>query len=595
MKKTAPVKSIATPQKTAASKSIKPAVNKTPARGYPDLHEHLAELDRQGLLITIDRPINKDTELHPLVRWQFRGGIAEPDRKAFLFTNVVNGKGKKYDIPVVVGALAATRKIYSVGMGCDIADIGKTWSKAIANPIKPNVVKDAPCQDIVIQGKELLKPGMGVDSLPIPISTPGWDNAPYTTLSQYISKDPETGIQNMGIYRGQVKSPTRLGMNPSLENQPGIYTHWEKAKAKGERLPAAVILGCPPCVAFTSAQKLSEDTDELHVAGGLAGSPINVVKCKTVDLLVPAEAEIVIEGYINTEWLEPEAPFGESHGHVNLQEFNAYMEVTAITRRKDAILTSIISQVTPSESSLIKRVALEPVFLNHLSKAMGIKGVKKVVMHEPLTNLRKVISIVVDRKMPQTEVWRALYGAASLLRSGGKMVIAVNEDIDPDNADALLWAMSYRANFALDLQVLQNRDPGHGPRSPRNHGMDSSLLIDATLKDDFPPIALPKKEFMENAKAIWEELGLPKLKPEAPWFGYSLGDWSERNEQMAQRAVKGDYFVTGEEIAKMRRKDVAMNTEIKHVMDDKGRKALPEKSKRAATKAVKTVKAAKKK
>ena len=575
MKQTTLFKSSAAQKKSAASKSGKATATQAPARGYPDLHEHLAELDRQGLLITVDRPINKDTELHPLVRWQFRGGIAEPDRKAFLFTNVVNGKGKKYGIPVVVGALAATRKIYSVGMGCDIADIGKTWSKAIANPIKPNVVKEAPCQDIVIQGKDLLKPGNGVDSLPIPISTPGWDNAPYTTLSQYISKDPETGIQNMGIYRGQVKSPTRLGMNPSLENQPGIYTHWEKAKARGERLPAAVILGCPPCVAFTSAQKLSEDTDELHVAGGLAGAPINVVKCKTVDLLVPAEAEIVIEGYINTEWLEPEAPFGESHGHVNLQEFNAYMEVTAITRRKDAILTSIISQVTPSESSLIKRVALEPVFLNHLSKAMGIKGVKKVVMHEPLTNLRKVISIVVDRKMPQTEVWRALYGAASLLRSGGKMVIAVNEDIDPDNADALLWAMSYRANFALDLQVLQNRDPGHGPRSPRNHGMDSSLLIDATLKDDFPPIALPKKEFMENAKAIWEELGLPKLKPEAPWFGYSLGDWSERNEQMAQRAVKGDYFVTGEEIAKMRRKDVAMNTEIKHVMDNEGRNALP--------------------
>lgn len=561
------------------AKAAKASSTITPQRGYRDLHEHLADLDKQGLLVTIDRPINKDTELHPLVRWQFRGGIAEPDRKAFLFTNVVNGKGKKYDIPVVVGALAATRKIYSVGMGCKIEDIGKTWSHAIANPIKPHVLKEAPCQEIVVQGKELSKPGKGVDSLPIPISTPGWDNAPYTTLSQYITKDPETGIQNMGIYRGQVKSPTRLGMNPSLENQPGIYTHWEKAKAKGQKLPAAIILGCPPCVAFTSAQKLSEDTDELHVAGGLAGAPINVVKCKTVDLLVPAEAEIVIEGYINTEWLEPEAPFGESHGHVNLQEFNAYMEVTAITRRKNAILTSIISQVTPSESSLIKRVALEPVFLNHLSKAMGIKGVKKVVMHEPLTNLRKVISIVVDRKMPQTEVWRALYGAASMLRSGGKMVIAVNEDIDPDNADALLWAMSYRANFALDLQVLQNRDPGHGPRSPRNGGMDSSLLIDATLKDDFPPIALPKKEFMENAKAIWEELGLPKLKPESPWFGYSLGDWSERNEQMAQRAVKGDYFITGEEIAKMRRKDVPMNTEIKHVMANEGRKALPEKSK----------------
>ena len=540
-----------------------PTSSALPERGYRDLHEHLAALDAAGLLVTIDRPINKDTELHPLVRWQFRGGITEPKRKAFLFTNVVDGKGHQYDIPVVVGALAANREIYSIGMNCALDDIGKTWSQAIANPKLPNEVQSAPCQEIVVMGDELLQPGKGLDSLPLPISTPGWDNAPYTTLSQYITKDPETGIQNMGIYRGQLKSPTRLGMNPSLENQPGIYTHWEKAKAKGERLPAAVILGCPPCVAFTSAQKLPEDVDELHVAGGLAGAPINVVKCKTVDLLVPAEAEIVIEGFINTEWLEPEAPFGESHGHVNLQEYNAYMEVTAITRRKKAILTSIISQVTPSESSLIKRVALEPVFLNHLKRQMGIKGVLKVSMHEPLTNLRKVIAVVVERKMPATEVWRALYGAASLLRSGGKMVIAINDDIDPDNADALLWAMSYRANYALDVQIINNRDPGHGPRSPRNGGVDASMLIDATLKDDFPPIALPKKEYMENAKAIWEELGLPTLKPETPWFGYSLGDWSERNEEMAQRAVRGDYFITGEEIALQRRNDVAMNTEIK--------------------------------
>jgi 4-hydroxy-3-polyprenylbenzoate decarboxylase len=122
--------------------------------------------------------------------------------------------------------------------------------------------------------------------------------------------------------------------------------------------------------------------------------------------------------------------------------------------------------------------------------------------------------------------------------------------------------------------MLQHREQGHGPRSKRNGGVDASMLIDATLKDDFPPIALPKREFMENAKAIWEELGLPPLRPEAPWFGYSLGDWSPRNEEMAQRAVKGDYFITGEEIAKMRRKDVAMNTEIK---DTQGPNDKPEK------------------
>ena len=533
------------------------------ARGYPDLHEHLKALDRAGLLVTVERPINKDTEMHPLVRWQFRGGIEEPDRKAFLFNRVVDSKKRKYDIAVVVGALAASREIYRIGMGCPLDKISETWTRAVAKPIAPRIVENAPCHEIVIEGDELDRPGRGLDALPIPISTPGWDIAPFTTLSQYITKDPDSGVQNMGIYRGQVKARRRLGMNPSLELRPGIYTHWEKMKARGKRLPAAVILGAPPCVAFTSAQKVPESLDELHVAGGLVGSPINVVKAKTVDLLVPAEAEIVVEGYIDTEYLEPEAPFGESHGHVNLQEYNAYMEVTCITRRRDAILTSIISQVTPSESSLIKRVALEPLFTQHLRSTLGIQGVKRVSMHEPLTNLRKVVVLVMERKTPPTEVWRALYGAASWNRAAGKYVVAVNDDIDPDNADALLWAMSYRANPALDLQVLHHRDQGHGPRSKRNDGEDASVLIDATMKEDFPPISLPKREYMEAARAIWEELGLPKLKPESPWFGYSLGEWSDELEQAAELAVKGDYFKTGEMLVKRRRKDVKMNTEVR--------------------------------
>src|SRR5919199_6440436 len=207
-------------------------------RSYPDLHDHIRALDRAGLLITVDRPINKDTEMHPLVRWQFRGGIAERDRKAFLFTDVTDSKGRKYDIPVVVGALAANREIYRLGIGCPLEKINETWTRAMASPVAPRIVKDAPCHEIVTEGAALDKPGQGLDSLPIPISTPGWDIAPFTTLSQYISKDPETGVQNMGIYRGQVKAPRRLGMNPSLELRPGIYAHWEKMKKRGEKLAA---------------------------------------------------------------------------------------------------------------------------------------------------------------------------------------------------------------------------------------------------------------------------------------------------------------------------------------------------------------------
>src|SRR5256714_12712840 len=134
------------------------------SRGYADLHERLAALKRAGLLITVERPINKDTEMHPLVRWQFRGGIEERDRKAFLFTNVVDSKGRKYDIPVVVGALAASREIYRLGMGCDLEKINETWSRAIANPVAPKVVDKAPCHEMEVAG---------LDALPIPISTPG--------------------------------------------------------------------------------------------------------------------------------------------------------------------------------------------------------------------------------------------------------------------------------------------------------------------------------------------------------------------------------------------------------------------------------------
>ena len=104
-----------------------------------DFQSHLAQLEAKGLLIRIDRPINKDTELHPLVRCQFLGGIAEDDRRAFLFTNVIDSRGRCYDIPVVVGALAASPKIYAVGMGCAVEEIGAAWARAIANPIAPIV------------------------------------------------------------------------------------------------------------------------------------------------------------------------------------------------------------------------------------------------------------------------------------------------------------------------------------------------------------------------------------------------------------------------------------------------------------------------
>ncbi|HUB97795.1 MAG TPA: UbiD family decarboxylase [Stellaceae bacterium] len=534
-------------------------------RAYPDLHEHIAALEAKGLLQTVSRPIDKDSELHPLVRWQFVGGMKEEDRKAFLFTDVRDGRGRRYDMPVVVGAIAANRAIYSVGMGAPVDEIQAKWDHAIANPVAPRIVNQAVCQEVVLEGEALLGEGNGLDRLPIPISTPGFDSAPTLTATNVITRDPDTGVQNMGTYRAALKAPDRLVVRMATRvGGAGGYQHYLKHQKRGDKtMPCAIVLGCPPYVAFLGPQKLSVGVDEFTVAGGLAGAPINVARARTVDLLVPAEAELVIEGLIDTEWCEPEAPFGESHGHVALEEFNMPMRVTAITHRRKPIIPSYISQVAPSESSVIKRVAYEPLFLAHLKDTLGIKGVKRVALHEPLTGLLRVTTVVVDRSVPPTEVWRALQGAASFKGDCGKICIAVNEDIDPDNADAILWAMAYRMNPVEDVETLRHRGQGHGPKREHGGEEDSTLLIDATMKEDMPPLALPKRPYMERAKAIWDELGLPALRPQPPWFGYSLGDWLPQWDAAAERAVKGDYLENGRVSAKERRKNVVPETKFR--------------------------------
>lgn len=538
----------------------------SPERSYADLHDHIEALDAAGQLRRVDLPINKDTELFPLVRWQFRGSVPEEERKAWLFTNVTDAKGRHYDIPVLVGAVASNIDIYSIGMGVPSEQTIPTWSKALANPITPRIVENAPCQEVVVEGRALANPGYGLDALPIPISTPGLDSAPYLSASGFITKDPDTGLQNFGLYRAQIKSPTRIGFNTSIENRPGGYVHWLKNKQRGKKMPAAFIIGGPMAVAYTAMWKIPESIDEIAVAGGLVSAPINVVRARTVDLLVPAEAEIVIEGFVDTEYLEPEGAFGESHGHMHLQEFNGFMEVTAITRRREPVLISYMSQLYPNEISSIRAMVHEYGFMQHLRDQLGIRGVIRVVTHRPLTGNQKIIFIVLERGIPRTEVWRALYGVMSMHRSLGKIVIAVNDDIEPTNLDSVLWAIAFRSFPHLDMEIVKHQDAGHSPSASLRSGDDSALLVDATLKGDLPPISLPKRAYMERAREIWEDaLGLRKLVPETPWFGYSLGDWPEELDIDAERAVRGEFWETGRRQEKGRRNDVSMNVDVRNV------------------------------
>ncbi len=238
----------------------------THARSYPDLHDHLLALARAGLLVVVEEPINKDTEMHPLVRWQYRGGIPESDRKAFLFTQPTDGKGAHYDIAVLVAGLAANPEVYRIGFGRPLGEIGAAWVQALAVPVEPRVVDGGAVpghlhhRRCARQSRRRARRLAGADldarlrqcalSVRRPLHHQGSRHRPAEC--RQLSRP--------------IKAPRRLGMNPSVELRAGIYAHWLKYKARGEPMPCAVVIGCPPVISYASVQKMPENLDE--VCGG---------------------------------------------------------------------------------------------------------------------------------------------------------------------------------------------------------------------------------------------------------------------------------------------------------------------------------------
>jgi 4-hydroxy-3-polyprenylbenzoate decarboxylase len=525
---------------------------------WPTLRSYVEGLDKAGKLVRVTTPVNKDTELHPLVRLQFRG-LPESQRKAFFFENVVDSRGRKYDIPVLLGALAGSSDIYALGMGCPIDQISTTWRKALANPLTPVEVKVAACHDVVISGEELTRDGGGLSRLPIPISTPGFDNAPYTTASHWVSKHPDTGLHNLGNYRGMVKAENRIGTLPAMLGV-GMREHIDLWRAKGiERMPAALVIGAPPHVTYTAVTRIPNDMCEYDVAGALSGHPLEVVRCVTQDLMVPAEAEIVIEGTIPTDILEMEGAFGEFPGYMAARDYSFFMDVTAITMKKKPIFLAIISQMPPSESSKMRHISRGEGALKFLHNA-GFTNVSQVEYLE-CAGANALVVVKINKRTPD-DAKNALRLLAE--KFIGKIAIAVDEDINPLDVENVMWAVAYRSQPFRDMEVVEaplfaldpsaaapgeSRGLTHG-KAPRS----TAIIIDATMPWPYPPLSLPKREYMERAIEMWRDLQLPSLNLKEPWWGYSLGHWTPEEEKEAELAVAGRYFETGEKQAKTRRR-----------------------------------------
>ncbi|MFQ5692096.1 MAG: UbiD family decarboxylase domain-containing protein, partial [Nitrospinota bacterium] len=443
-----------------------------------------------------------------------------------------------------------------LGMACGESETADRWVEVRNHPLPPEIVSGGPVHEEVHLAADFEGGHGGLDEFPIPISTPGFDPAPFLTAACWVSRDPETGIRNLGTYRGMIKAPDKTGL--LAYEQSDLIVLIRRAKKRGMKaLPVAAVLGCAPNVCMASAAKLPIEVDELAVAGGISREPLQMVRCKTVDLEVPATAEIVIEGEVPVDYLEPEAPFGEYTGFLGLRGMAPVFRVKAITHRKRPVTQVFISQMPPSESSKLRQIAYESNYYKFLRYDSHNVAVRQVSFHE-MGGSHQFIAIRVAKENP-AQAWQALYAAAAYSPTYGKIIVAVDDDIDPTDAESILWAMSFRLVPERDIRFVagkaSNLDPASAPPGasaterffPGATGL-SAVLIDATRKHPYPPVSLPKREYMERAKEIWEKCGLPPLSPRVPWFGYPLGDWPEDCEEDARRAVEGGYYETGKRL-----------------------------------------------
>lgn len=519
---------------------------------YRDLRDYLEALEQYGKLIRVTERLNKDTDIHPLMRLQFRG-LPASERKGWLFENVTDARGREFGIPVATCVMAPSREIYALGMNVtSIEDILPRWDEALANPIEPVMVSQAPCQEVVLTGDDLLQRG-GVDLLPVPISTPGFDNGPYLTAAHWVTRHPDTGVRNVGNYRAQLKAADRIGCLTAVFQDMG--KHWLRARELGiPEMDVAVFIGGAPNLAYTACAKVPSDVEEYAVAGGMADAPVELVQCKTVDIQVPAQAEIIIEGKVPTDVTEIEGPFGEFTGYMARRSFAEFMNVTAITMRRKPMYLGFLSQFPPSESTVLRSIGREAAVKRYLAVEQGLPGIVDVV-HPDETGVWAMQVVKIDQRqggnakavieaMTRKEVDRLL----------AKILVVVDWDIDPHDFVNLLWAICYRFQPERDTQyapmIPNNLDYSFwspdGPLGIVYETLEAkSLIIDATTKWAYPPISLPRQEYMEAALERWKRLGLPELRLNKPWYGYELDGWTDQDQEESHLALMGRYFETG--------------------------------------------------
>ncbi|MGD8561661.1 MAG: menaquinone biosynthesis decarboxylase [Desulfarculaceae bacterium] len=334
----------------------------------------------------------------------------------------------------------------------------------------PKKVSQAPCQEVALRGDQA-----SLDKLPILTCWPQ-DAGPFITLPQVITADLESGRQNAGMYRMQKFGPRATGMH--WHRHKGGAAHFEQARQRGERLPLAVALGGPPAAVYAASAPLPPVLDEFMFSGFLMGRPLKVAKCLTCDLLVPAEAEVVLEGYVDPaeDWQE-EGPFGDHTGFYSLADRYPVFHLTAMTHRRDFIYPATVVGRPPMEDFYLGQ-ATERIFLPLLQMVLP----EVVDYHMPAEGVfHNLVFVAIKKQYPGQafKVMNALWGQGQMMFA--KVIVVVDAGVDVQNAQEAWWEALNHIDPQRD--VLFSRGPAdaldHAASLPWLH---SKMGIDGTKK-----------------------------------------------------------------------------------------------------------------
>lgn len=445
---------------------------------YKDLREFISLLEKKNQLIRIK------TEVDPILEiTEISDRVMKAGGPALLFENV---KGSAY--PVLINAFGSYDRM-SWALGVDnLDDISRKiddliprevpsglWDKVGAlmkikdlSHIFPKVVKHGPCQEVVETDD------LSLDRLPILKCWPD-DGGRFITLPLVITKDPATGRQNVGMYRLQVYDEKTTGMHWHLHHDGAA--NFRAHKSENKKMEVAAVLGSDPATIYSSTAPLPHMIGELLFSGFLRDKPVEVVPAKTVDLLVPAHAEFVLEGYVDLNEMRREGPFGDHTGYYSLAGDFPVFHLTAITRRKDPIYPTTIVGKPPMEDCFMGK-ATERIFL----QVMKTQFPEIVDVNMPLEGVFHSCIYVSIRKGYAGHAYKVMSGLWGLGQmSLAKMIVIVDETVDVQNQSEVLWKIFNNVDPARDLMITK------GPLDVLDHSsalpcFGSKLGIDATKK-----------------------------------------------------------------------------------------------------------------